>query len=178
MRILKSLGFLITAVWLGLKAIRENIAIRTTEDSYTGNLLVNGTLTDSQSTPSWATVQFIEETVAYDAFTDGGAAAGTYDLATQIPAGALVLRTVLEDVVGFAGDTSAVITVGDGSDADRYNTGTPSVFATSAGGLDLGAVSGTAYHSAAATVTVTVTSNADFTSVNAGSITIRIYYLT
>lgn len=125
-----------------------------------------------------AFVQFLEETVAYSAFTDGGSTSGTYDLTTgTIPAGAFVLGAYLTALTGFTGDTSAVLTVGDGTDVDRYNTGTPSVFTTSATGLDLGVPSGAEYHAAAATVTLTVTSNADFTSVSAGSLTIRIAYI-
>lgn len=120
----------------------------------------------------------ISETVAFGDFTDGGSTAGTFDLSTQIPVGATVLRAVLTALTGFTGDTSAVLIVGDGSDGDRYNTGTPSVFTTAANGLDLGAPSGVGYHAAAATVTLTVTSGADFTSVSAGSLTIEIYYYT
>lgn len=118
----------------------------------------------------------IRETVVRADFTDGGAAAGTVVLAEGLPVGAWVLRTVLRNVTGFTGNTSAVITVGDGTDVDRYNTGTPSVF-TSANAIDVGAPSGTQVHAAAASVTLTVTANADFTAVTAGSLTISIYFL-
>lgn len=118
----------------------------------------------------------ISETVARSAFTDGGSTSGTYALKTQIPIGAYAYRCFLVDVTGFTGDTSAVIIVGDGTDTDRYNTGTPSVFTTVAA-LDLGAVSGTAIHTTAKTVTITITSASDFTAVVAGSLTIRLYYL-
>lgn len=121
-------------------------------------------------------LQCITETVARSAFTDGGSTSGTYNLKTQIPANAWALQTVLTDVTGFTGDTSAVIIVGDGTDTDRYNTGTPSVF-TTAQAIDLGVPSGTKIHTAAKTVTITVTSAADFTNVTAGSLTIRLYYL-
>jgi hypothetical protein len=117
----------------------------------------------------------INETVAVADFTDGGAAVGTYVLKRGIPAGAFVLRTVLVDVTGFTGDTSATIQVGDGTDVDRYSTGTPSVF-TTAVAIDLGAVSGTAIHTAASTPILTVTSASDWGAVAAGSLTIRIYY--
>ncbi len=120
-------------------------------------------------------VGVITETVARADFTDGGSTSGTYALKTQVPIGAYVERCFLVDVTGFTGDTSAVIIVGDGTDTDRYNTGTPSVFTTVAA-LDLGAVSGTAIHTAAKTVTITITSASDFTAVVAGSLTIRLYY--
>lgn len=118
----------------------------------------------------------IRQRVLFSEFTDGGSTSGTKALAEQIPAGAWVLRTILRNVTGFTGNVSATITVGDGTDVDRYNTGTPSVFSTVTA-LDVGAVSGTAIHTAAATVTLTVTSNSDFTAVTAGALTISIYFL-
>jgi len=118
---------------------------------------------------------YIEERVALSQFTDGGSTAGTYQLKQPIPIGAKVLHTLVTDVEAFAGDTSAVLTVGDGTDADRYNTGTPSVFAA-ANMVGMGAVSGTAEHAAAADVTLTVTSASDFGSVTGGALTIRIVY--
>lgn len=125
-----------------------------------------------------ALVKFTE-TVAYDAFTDGGATVGTFDLTVSgVPIGATLLFAALTAVTGFAGDTSAVLTIGDGSDADRYNTGTPDVFSTAANGVAVGAPSGVQYHAAAKTVTLTVTTAADFSSVSAGSLTVEMYFLT
>lgn len=118
----------------------------------------------------------IQETVAYDDFTDGGAALGTYALTNTLPAGAIVDPISVRDVTGFAGDTSAVLTVGVASgDVDAYNTGTPSVFAT-ATHIDAGVPSGERYHTAAGTITLHVTSGSDFTSVSAGQLTIRVPY--
>lgn len=111
-------------------------------------------------------------------FTDGGAAAGTKDLNVTIPAGAVFLRSLITDITGFIGDTSAVVIIGvTGGDTDRYNTGTPSVFTTAAAGCDLGAPSGTMWHTAAAVPTVLVTSNADFTNVSAGQMTVTLVWL-
>jgi hypothetical protein len=120
----------------------------------------------------------VSETIGFAAFTDGGGASGTKNLATQIPAGARIIGMHLTALTGFAGDTSAVVIIGDGTDTDRYMTGTPSVFTTAAGGLSLGIPSGVLYHDAAKTVTVTVTSGSDFTAVNAGSMTVEYFYLT
>lgn len=117
-----------------------------------------------------------QETVAYSAFTDGGAAAGTYDLGISIPAGAVFARSLVTGITGFTGDTSAVLTIGDGTDVDRYNTGTPSVFTTAAAGVDVGAPSGTLFHADAKTPKLTVTSNADFTSVAAGALTVTLFW--
>lgn len=114
-------------------------------------------------------LRVIQETLTAASLTDGGAAVGTKNLTAAIPAGARFLFTTIHSIVGFAGDVSAVITLGDGVDADRYNTGTPNVFATAAAGVDMGAPSGTAFHDAAvANIVATVTSNADITPVLAG----------
>ena len=114
--------------------------------------------------------------VAFGDFTDGGSTVGTLALTETIPVGAFVLRATLQNVTGFTGDTSATMTIGDGTDVDRYNAATPSVF-TTANAIDMGAPSGTQIHAAAATVTLTVTSNSDFGAVVAGAATVCIYYL-
>lgn len=120
-------------------------------------------------------VDYIEERVTRSQFTDGGSTAGTYTMKVQIPVGAEVVKTLITNVTGFIGDTSAVVIVGDGSDTDRYNTGTPSVFATAAM-VAAGAPSGTLVHTAAIKPVLTVTSASDFTAVTAGAMTIRIIY--
>jgi hypothetical protein len=122
----------------------------------------------------------LEQTVAFGAFTDGvGTASGTFDLTVgTIPAGATFLYSAVTAVTGFTGDTSAVLIIGDGTDHDRYNTSTINVFATAANGVAAGAPSGVVYHDAAKTVKLTVTGAADFTSINAGSVTVELYYLT
>lgn len=118
---------------------------------------------------------YIEEYVQRSQFTDGGAAAGTYQLKSAIPIGAQVMVSLVTQVTGFTGDTSATLVIGDGSDVDRYNTGTPSVFAT-ANQVAMGALSGTAVHTAAVFPTLTVTSASDFTNVTAGALKVRIVY--
>lgn len=120
-------------------------------------------------------LDYVEERVLRANFTDGGAAAGTYTMKVQIPVGAEVVKTLVTNVTGFAGNTSAVLVVGDGSDVDRYNTGTPSVFASSAM-VAMGAPSGTLVHTAAVSPVLTITSAADFTAVTAGALTVRIIY--
>ncbi len=123
-------------------------------------------------------LEVLQQTVAVTSFTDGGSTAGTLSMNATIPKGAVVTQTLLTDVTGFAGDTSAVITVGDGSDVDRYNTGTPDVFST-ATDVSAGAPSGTAYHSADKTPVITITSATDFTAVKTnalGQVTVTIFY--
>jgi hypothetical protein len=98
----------------------------------------------------------------------------TFDADNHIPEGAIALQTHLDITEAFAGDTTAVGTLGDGSDVDRYNTGTPS-FAT-AGRISAGAVSGTAYHSAGIAPKLTVTTATDASKLTAGSVTVTILY--
>lgn len=111
-------------------------------------------------------------------FTDGGGASGTYTFAETIPLGAIVDYTTIRNVVAFSGDTTAVVIVGTATpnDTDRYMTGTPSVFATITY-LSVGAVSGTAYHAAAASPVVTVTGGSDFGALaTTGALTVSIHY--
>ncbi|MFN8468598.1 MAG: hypothetical protein U0X20_23770 [Caldilineaceae bacterium] len=118
----------------------------------------------------------ISQRVTFSQFTDGGSTSGTFALAQQIPAGAFVERTLLENVTGFTGDTSAVLDVGDGTDDDRYNAAAGFNVFGDAVALDGGAPQGTQIHTAAKTPTLTLASNADFTSVAAGAFTIKIFY--
>lgn len=118
---------------------------------------------------------FYEETgITRSQFTDGGSTTGTYQLQFELPAGFYIHRTHVYDVIGFAADTSATLQVGDGSDADRYNAGTPSVF-TTISRLDMGVPSGTLFLATANRPTLTITSAADFTNVTPGTLSIRIY---
>jgi hypothetical protein len=117
---------------------------------------------------------YSEASILYSDFTDGGAAVGTYTCKFELPVGFWIEKCMLTNVTGFTNDTSAVIQVGDGSDVDRLNTGTPSVFASLAI-IDLGAPSGTKGIATAFKPKLTVTTNADFTSVNAGALTLNVW---
>ena len=121
-------------------------------------------------------LKVLTETHLVSEFTDGGATVGTLDLDGEIPAGAYVLTSKVVVNVALNGDTSAALTIGDGTDADRYNTSTIDVFTS--GEKAAGEPSGTRYHTAAKTPKLTVTSTADFTNVAAaGSLTVSIYYV-
>ena len=119
-------------------------------------------------------------------FADFSAAATTvvFDTPITIPKGAIVLRTLIDNVTKFEGGSVSVATLtlgdSDGSggttDPDRYNTGTPSVFAD-ADVLDAGAVSGTALHTADAVVSATLGLTGDNgDDLTAGAATITIFY--
>lgn len=120
---------------------------------------------DDNSDYDWhVTDGVISQHVVAGDFTDGAAAAGTFTTTSAIPLGATVDYAFVKNVVAWDDDTTAVVTIGDiDTGADRYMTGTPSVAATITY-LSVGAVSGTAYHSAAKTVKVTVTGASDFTA--------------
>ena len=140
-----------------------------------GALVAGGEITPAVSQ---AIVKKLHATIAFGDMTQVTTTL-TYEFTEDIPIGAIVLRCALSaPLVGFAGDTSATVTVGDGSDVDRYMAGTPNVFADIAGGLDLGAPAGVYYHAAAKTPTVIVTTNADASNVTAGSMIVEIYYVT
>lgn len=121
----------------------------------------------------------VTETLAASTLTDGGAATGTKTLTAAVPAGARYMFTTCTAITGFTGggQASCTITLGDGSDADRYNTGTPSVFTTAAAGVDMGVASGTAFHATAiAGIVATVTANADITGIIAGPGTVDLQF--
>lgn len=126
---------------------------------------------------SIASIGVLTETVSRSQFTDGGGTSGTYQMQGAIPAGAIVLGSKVLVTAGFAGDTSATLQIGDGSAAARYSTGTPSVFAAAATGIQTGVPSGDKLVTTANRPTLTVTSAADFTNVSAGTMSVSIYYI-
>jgi len=120
----------------------------------------------------WGT---FSQRVGYASFTDGGGATGTLDLNVVIPAGAYYVNTLVTDLDDFVGSAVVTFTIGDGTDADRYNTGTPSLAADS-DYLDVGVPSGTLLHTAAKTVKVTITDDSAFSDISAGAMTISGFY--
>jgi hypothetical protein len=120
----------------------------------------------------------INQTISYADFVDGGGVVGTLVLNNGIPSGAVAQRAILHDLTGFAGgaNSTATVQIGDGTDPDRYSTGTPDVYTTNAGGVDLGVPSGTAWHDAAKSVTVTITVDNDWSTISAGEATVVICY--
>jgi hypothetical protein len=115
-----------------------------------------------------------EDGILYTDFTDNTDATGTYTSQIVLPADFYIERCVLVNLVGFTGDTSAAITVGDGTDVDRLHAGTPSVLASLAA-LDLGVPSGTTCVATAFSPVCIVTGAADFTSIAAGGFDLVVY---
>lgn len=131
------------------------------------------------STAAGYRIQALTETLAVADFTDGGGASGTITMTGSIPAGAYILGCKVLVPGGFAGDTSAALTIGDGSDADRYNT-SADVFSTAATGVEAGPPTGALLQVAAVQPVLTVTSATDFGLVvteDVGSVTVSIFYI-
>ena len=145
--------------WAGAAIGTVNIAKLSTD-----HVEISVKLQDDNSDYDWhVTDGIIGQYVTVADFTDGAGATGTFTTTSQIPLGATVDYATVKNVVAWDDDTTATITIGDGSTVDRYNTGTPSVAATITY-LSVGAVSGTAYHAAAKAVVLTVTGGSDFTA--------------
>ena len=88
-----------------------------------------GTLLAGLEAGTTGNLREINQTVLFSEFTDGGGASGTFTLTEgTLPVGATVLASAITDVVGFTGNVSAVMIIGDGTDTDRYMTGTANVF--------------------------------------------------
>lgn len=122
-------------------------------------------------------VRVIEEAVAFGNFTDDGGLSGHVDLAVQLPAGAIPLGATYEVATGFTGDGSATVQAGVAGDEDRFaSVIDQSVFAaaTVGHGVAPDAADGI---DAAQTLRITVTGGADFTSISAGAMTVRVAYI-
>lgn len=102
---------------------------------------------------------------------------GTFQLEHTIPAGAFIVGCRVHVVSGFTGDTTAVLAIGDGTDADRFMTGAPDVFTAAQAGIELGAVSGAPFLTAAVRPTITIQPGSDWASVAAGRLIVEIDYI-
>lgn len=138
---------------------------------------LNIEIPDSGASRKVGVVAVLEEQFDHADFTDGGGASGTIQFTGALPKGAVVLGSKVLVPEGFAGATTATLTIGDGSDVDRYNTGTPDVFSTAADGIESGVPSGNKLLTAENRPTLTVTVTTDFTGVTAGKLTVSLYYI-
>lgn len=124
--------------------------------------------------------ELVSQTLIVADMTDA-AATGTIDFDSALPAGAIPLGWQAVVSGAFAGDTSAVISVGIEGDLDKYSANTAqSVFTTgTVASLAIAADAATGMASAQ-TPRVTVTSAADFTDVvtdGNGEMVVTIYYI-
>jgi hypothetical protein len=120
----------------------------------------------------------VSQVLDYDDFTDNGNTTGYIDFDTDLPAGAMPIgwRAVVTE--GFASDTTAVMEVGIDGDEDKYsaNTAQSCLVAGTVGSMALAVDAWTA-HATAKTPRVTVTGAANFTSIDAGSMQVEIFYI-
>ncbi len=148
------------------------------------NVTVDGTVSAAVIAATGAAIpKVIAATVGHGSFTNGTTVA-TYALPGTIPVGAVFYHSAITAVgQGFSGTpvTTATMTIGDGTDVDRYSgTVGANVFTTAAGGVDAGTPSGVLYHAAAKTPVLTITPgtavDATWGSVTAGTVSVRMYY--
>jgi len=121
---------------------------------------------------------FIEQDITLADMTDNaGTATGYVDLTATIPAKCQITGWTCNTTTAWTGDVSAAVTLGIAGATDAYSSViTGSCFtAIFVGSQPKDGV--TTIGTAAVTIRVTVTSNADFTSITAGASTIRVYYI-
>tara|TARA_R110002167_G_scaffold61913_4_gene174918 strand:- start:21387 stop:22178 length:792 start_codon:yes stop_codon:yes gene_type:complete len=120
----------------------------------------------------------LAETLVLADFADVDAT-GYADLSTSIPEGSVVLGWQADVITGFSGDTSAAVQVGESGNVDRFSAVTSNRCLTAdVVGTVAPSISGDqGYLSAAVTPRVTVTGNADFSSISAGEMDIKILYV-
>jgi hypothetical protein len=137
---------------------------------------------DLERSPVGVGIRKIGQWVTYDQFTDGGGAAGTLALTKKIPAGSFVFGSKAKVTEGFTGDTTAVMDIGDGSDADLFSQTTHNVLAVADNlveGADeaaAGAGRGIVALASETTVTLTVTGASDFGLITAGKMYVEVFY--
>ncbi len=123
-------------------------------------------------------LSYINKICAIADFTDNEDTTGYIDFTSQLPAGAIPLAWKAVVSEGFSGDTSATIKVGTAGVPDGLSGNiSQSVVAAGTIGSNVPCASGSSYLGVAFTPRVTVTGNADFTSITAGAMTVYIYYI-
>lgn len=123
-------------------------------------------------------VHCLAETMLIGGFTDNTNTTGYKDFATALPEGAQVLGWQVDVRTGFTGDTTAVVQVGVAGNLDRFSAlTTVSVLAANVLGAQAPAATDNTYLDADTTVRVTVTGGADFTSIVAGEMDVRMLYI-
>lgn len=122
-----------------------------------------------------AETQILSETVAFGDFTDNGNTTGYIDFSSSIPEGSIVHAVQIKVTTGFTGDTTAVADVGIAGTLEKFASDLNVLAADVVG--EKSAVE-TGYCAAAATPRVTVTGGADFGSISAGTMTVRLIYST
>ena len=129
-------------------------------------------------------IRKVAQLVDYADFTDSAGVTGTLVLDKKIPAGSLVIGSKVTVKTGFTGDSSAVMDIGDGSDADLFSYTTHSVYTAARNlmeGCDSAAAGNTGTGivpiSADTSITLTVTGGSAFALITAGLMLVELFYL-
>lgn len=142
---------------------------------------------DLERSPVGAGIRKVGQWVIAADFTDGAGATGTLVLSKQIPAGSFVFGSKVTVTTGFDAGGTAVMDIGDGSDADLFSCTThdiESVASNLVEGVDnkisspSGAYSGIVPISSATSITLTVTEGGgDFTLIGTtGKMFVEVFY--
>lgn len=118
----------------------------------------------------------IGQVVAHGDLTDQGGAYGTLDMNSDLPDGAVVLGSRARVIQAFDG-TNPDITVGTGSDVDRFQVGSE-VGIGSTGEKDLGQPNGQpAVGSGGVTPQVRIGEDTDFGNISQGQVYVEVLYV-
>jgi hypothetical protein len=127
----------------------------------------------------------VAQWVEYSDFTDNASTGGTLVLTPTIPAGSFVFGSKVTVVTGFTGgtNTTAVMDIGDGSDADLFSYTTHNIYTAATNlveGCDSAAAgntgTGIAPVAAETSITLTATVSADWTTISAGKMLVEVFY--
>ena len=121
-------------------------------------------------------IRRVFQNVKYSDFTDGGAADGTLNLTKQLPVGAFVLGVKVTVKTGFTGNTTAVMSVGNADDANKYSDNT-TVNVLAAGVVGESPEDPLEFIATATTVKLTITGASDYTLITAGEADVEVFYL-
>lgn len=120
----------------------------------------------------------LSETITLAAMTDNTNTTGYKDFVNSLPAGCQVLGCLFDIKTAFVGDTSAVIQVGVAGNLDNFTAlTTVSVFTTGVRGVQAPGATDNTFMGSATAPRVTITGAADFTSISAGEVDVKIRFL-
>ena len=126
-------------------------------------------------------IRKVSQIVNFGDLTDGAGTDGTLNLNKKIPAGSFVIGSKVTVKTGFAGDTTAVLSVGTAGDANEYSGNTThnilAAVRNSVKSAFITADAGLVAESADISVLLTVTGGSDFGLITAGKMLVEVFYL-
>ena len=153
-------------------------------DKYTLDWMFNEIHTNmATGVNSLGAVNVIDLDVTYDLFV-AVTTTGTHTSAIKIPAGGYVLGAICNQVkTAFSGgsNTTMVMTIGDGTDADRYTATSATIDLATAtlkgAGPTAGLMSGDPCHPEEKSVVLVVTVDSAYSTITAGQVHVRLFFL-